>query len=1139
MSGKNINLSGVSDTRIALAASRLIDRTQGQSLIIAPTESRAKRLAQDLSFFTPVPVLVWPEMEPGTLRYEAKSPAELAARLQVLEKLSSGEPCVLVAPVLGALKKLPPKEEYAGESLRLSVGSAVDREDLIRRLGRLGYERADIAESPGQFAARGDIVDIFPTGREDPVRIELFDEEVDSLRLFDAQTQRSRHNLSHADISPAQLLIRRPEVFEAASRQVRQSYQKALARQAGPKEAGLLKERRDHLIDCIEEGMNLQYLEHFISYFYPEPEYIWDYFASPDFVLVDDPMRIREVLDFYEKESEETRRTILERGEGTPEDFRSLPEGKDYSLLRAMSARCDIYYCTPFTQQIPGVDRLDEIRPLTVRQAPSFNGHMELLEEELLRFSGLGYQVTLVCSSPERLSNMKEFLEHSGLSGKVALRQGILSRGFEYADEKILYITEADLFPHTKHRRRQREKGREIRTFADIQKGDYVVHENHGIGRFTGVEKLEVQGSVRDYLKICYAGEDVLYVPVDQMGSIQKYVGSDSLEPRIHRLSGGEWQRVKMRARKAIEDMASEFLELAAKREQAPGYAFDEDSAWQKEFEDAFEFEETADQLNAAEEIKRDMQSPKAMDRLLCGDVGYGKTEVAARGIFKCLEQGKQAVILAPTTLLANQHFHTLSARFSPYPFRVEMLSRFRTEKQQEKIIAQLRTGEIDLLIGTHRVLSGDVVFKDLGLLVVDEEQRFGVQHKEAIKKLKESVDVLTLSATPIPRTLHLSLIGVRNMSIIEEPPEDRYPVQTYVIEQEDHLLRDAIRRELGRGGQVFVVYNRVRGIRKIAAQFQEWVPEARIAVGHGQMGERELEDVMIGFVERDYDVLVSTTIIESGLDIPNANTIIILDADRLGLSQLYQLRGRVGRSSRLAYAYLVYKKDKVLSEIAEKRLRAIREFTEFGAGFHVAMRDLELRGAGNILGTEQSGHMLSIGYELYCKMVEEVVSELQGRPAADEGLKADTSVELSVPAYLPETYIADELTRLSMYKRIALIRDPRDRSDMLDELTDRFGDPPKEAENLLDVAMIRSMASSLGIGRVVLQHKKLVFLFESENGLTPEIFGVLLDAYGPALTIYGGVEPRIALLRSRTSALLQAMDLLKRVTAVPGKEKH
>lgn len=1136
--GKIINLSGISDTRIALAAARLARENQGQSLIVTPSESRAKRLAQDLSFFASVPVLVWPDMEPGALRYEAKSPAELAARLQVLEMVCSGAPCVVVAPVLGALKKLPPKEVYTANILHLSLSTVIDRDVLLRRLSRMGYERAEIVESPGQFVARGDIVDLYPPGMEDPLRVELFDENVDSLRLFDAQTQRSLENIDHVDIFPAQILIGQDQVYEAAAKRVRHAYQQALQTQRDADAVQRLKERRDYLIGCMEEGANLQYLEHYVSYFYQEPRVLRDYLTDPGFVMVDDPVRVREVFAFYEKESEETRKIILERGDGIPEDFHSLPEAKDLADLTAAGPGRDIYYCTPFTQQIPGVARLDEIRALSVRQAPSFNGHLELLGAEITRFLDRGYAVTVVCSSADRLVNMREYLDRSGLADRLTLLEGSLSRGFEDADEKILYISEADIFPHTKQRRRaHREKGQEIRTFSDIQKGDYVVHENHGIGQFTGVEKLEIQGGVRDYLKIRYAGEDVLYIPVDQMGSIQKYVGSDSIAPRVHRLSGGEWHRVKARAREAIAEMAAEFLELAAKRERASGFAFGADSAWQKEFEDAFEFEETADQLSAAAEIKQDMQSDRVMDRLLCGDVGYGKTEVAARAIFKCLEQGKQAVVLAPTTLLANQHFHTLSRRFSAYPFRVEMLSRFRTEAQQEKIIEKVKTGEVDLLIGTHRVLSGDVVYKDLGLLVIDEEQRFGVQHKETIKRLKESVDVLTLSATPIPRTLHLSLIGVRNMSVIEEPPEDRYPVQTYVMEQDDLLLRDVIRRELGRGGQVYVVYNRVRGIRKIAAQFAEWVPEARIAVGHGQMGERELEDVMIGFVEREYDVLVSTTIIESGLDIPNANTIIIMDADRLGLSQLYQLRGRVGRSTRMAYAYLVYKKDKVLSEIAEKRLRAIREFTEFGAGFHVAMRDLELRGAGNILGTEQSGHMLTIGYEMYCKLVEEVVNELQGRPVSASGPKADTSIELSIPAYLPETYIADELTRLSVYKRIALIRDRRDRSDMLDELMDRFGDLPAEASNLLDVALIRSLASSLGVGRIVLQHKNLVLLFESENLLTPEVFAALLDSYGTALTIFGGVEPRISLVRGKGPAILQTLDILERMTGVFEKE--
>ncbi|MCR4725242.1 MAG: transcription-repair coupling factor, partial [Clostridia bacterium] len=606
----------------------------------------------------------------------------------------------------------------------------------------------------------------------------------------------------------------------------------------------------------------------------------------------------------------------------------------------------------------------------------------------------------------------------------------------------------------------------------------------------------------------------------------------ESVAPKINRLSGGDWQKTKARAKAAIRDMAEDFLRLSAQRQMTPGYAFGPDSAWQKEFEDAFPFEETADQLRAAEEIKKDMQAGSAMDRLLCGDVGYGKTEVAARAIFKCLEEGKQAAVLVPTTILANQHYHTFLERFKDYPFNVEMLSRFRTEKQQEKVLKGLQTGDVDLVVGTHRLLSGDVKFKDLGLLVVDEEQRFGVEHKEAIKKLKTNVDVLTLSATPIPRTLHMSLIGVRDMSVLEEPPEDRYPVQTYVMEQDDLMVADAIRRELGRGGQVYVVYNRVSSIQTVARKIRELVPEANVAVGHGQMGERELEDVMMKFLEGEYNVLVATTIIESGLDIPNVNTMIIMDADRFGLSQLYQLRGRVGRSNRMAYAYLVYKKDKVLSEVAEKRLRAIREFTEFGAGFRVAMRDLELRGAGNILGVEQSGHMLSVGYELYCKLVEETVRELQGGATEEAQPEADTSVELGIPAFLPESYVADELTRLSMYKRIASIASDDDKFEVTDELLDRFGDLPKPAQNLLDIALIRSMASRCGISKVALQHRKLVLLFEEKNCLGPELFAALMDDYGMRLTIYGGVEPRVTLVLDKAPAQQEAEVILTTMLA-------
>ena len=1131
--GKLINLTGLSEIRIAPLAAKFIQERNGQGLILTTSASRAKRIASDLSFFTDARVLVLPDVESASFRYEAKSTAQLQEEIAGLAALGGDEDVIVVAPVLGALKKLPPPDVFFRDSVTLENGASFDRDDLIARLARMGYERETAAEAGGQFAVRGDIVDVFVPGGEDPVRIEFFDTDIDSIRRFDAATQRSKEVLDRVRIWPAQVMVRSEEAFARGLKNISSAYARSMRRPLSQEQLDKLRERRDYLIECIEEGMNYQYLEGFLSYFYEQPALAWDYMKDPAFLFVDDPSRMEEILNFYDKEEEENRRVILERCFGVPEDFRSLPDRADLKKTQAQAARCDVYYCTPFTQQIPYTDRLDEVVSFSTKQAPVFNGHMDLLEQELKRYAKNGYRIVIACSSEDRINNLKDFLGRVRLDNKVELRYGRLSQGTEYFDEKILYLSEADIFVHTKSQsRRKKSKGREIKAFTDIKKGDYVVHEAHGVGRFVGIEKLTVDGSQRDYLKIRYAGEDVLYVPVDQMESIQKYVGSESVAPKINRLSGGDWQKTKARAKAAIRDMAEDFLRLSAQRQMTPGYAFGPDSAWQKEFEDAFPFEETADQLRAAEEIKKDMQASSAMDRLLCGDVGYGKTEVAARAIFKCLEEGKQAAVLVPTTILANQHYHTFLERFKDYPFNVEMLSRFRTEKQQEKVLKGLQTGDVDLVVGTHRLLSGDVKFKDLGLLVVDEEQRFGVEHKEAIKKLKTNVDVLTLSATPIPRTLHMSLIGVRDMSVLEEPPEDRYPVQTYVMEQDDLMVADAIRRELGRGGQVYVVYNRVSSIQTVARKIRELVPEANVVVGHGQMGERELEDVMMKFLEGEYNVLVATTIIESGLDIPNVNTMIIMDADRFGLSQLYQLRGRVGRSNRMAYAYLVYKKDKVLSEVAEKRLRAIREFTEFGAGFRVAMRDLELRGAGNILGVEQSGHMLSVGYELYCKLVEETVRELQGGAAEEAKHEADTSVELGIPAFLPESYVADELTRLSMYKRIAAITSEEDKFEVTDELLDRFGDLPKPAENLLDIAFIRYMASKCGISKVALQHRKLVLLFEEHNCLGPELFAALLDDYGMRLTIYGGVEPRVTLVLDKAPAAQEAEVILTTMLA-------
>lgn len=1120
-----VNISGVSEGRAMPVASLIIKERGGQTLVVTSSHTKAKRLAEDLSFFVDQKIFVIPDEDQLFLKYEAKSHGGLEERLKALKALLSGESCVVIAPILGAVKKLAPRRIFEENTVRFTLGDEADLEAIKRNLSFMGYERASYIESKGQFSIRGGIVDVFPADSEYPYRIELFDTEVDSIRTFDPLTQRSVENMETVELYPAEQMVQEENLFRHAAEKLSRAYDAFAKKLAEPQREQLLQ-RKDQLLDFIENTANVQLLENYIHYFYDDTEYLWDYMNPGGVVMLEDPDRIREVLEFREKEDREDFKTILERGEAVPGDFKAFPSKADLEILYRQSP---VFLFSPFQKQLKGVDRLSASIAVSSKQAPVFNGRMDFLETELKGYLKQNYDVTIVCATDERIENLKNFTERFDLSHQIKLVKGSLTSGMEYPEERLVYLWDGDIFTTQKHRktRASEKKGKPIKTFTDIRKGDYVVHENHGIGKFVGVEQLTIQKVKKDYLKIKYAGEDMLYVPVEQMDMIQKYVGADGTAPRINKLSGGEWKKVKAKAKAAIVNMAKELLEISAERQARGGYAFAADSIWQREFEDLFPYEETADQLRCIKEIKEDMERPISMERLLCGDVGYGKTEVAARAIFKCAADGKQAAVLVPTTILANQHYYTFKDRFEKFPFKVEMLSRFRSEKQQETIIEAVKKGSVDVLIGTHRLLSKDIDFKDLGLLVIDEEQRFGVQHKESIKRLRKNVDVLTLSATPIPRTLHMSLIGIKDMSLIEEPPEERYPVQTYVLEQDNELIRDAIQRELDRDGQVYIVYNRIRGIYKIASQITELVPDAVVAVGHGQMNEKQLEDVMIGFVNRESNVLVATTIIESGIDIPNVNTIIILDADRFGLSQLYQLRGRVGRSTRMAYAYLMYQKDKVLTEVAEKRLRAIKEFTEFGAGFHIAMRDLEIRGAGNLLGTEQHGHMMNIGYELYCKLVDDAVRALGGEIVNPD--REETSIELDVPAYIAETYISDEILKLQMYKKIAAIRDEEDEGEILDELIDRFGEPPAEVENLIKVSYIRAMAEKAGISRIHEEQRKIVFDFHERNQLTPERVAALSAEFGMGILIHAGVKPFIKINHAGKNKLHQVIIFLNK----------
>lgn len=1142
-----INYSGISESRVLPVLGKITSE-KDQSIVIVSSDGRAKRLASDLSFFADgKEILTIPKDDGFFLRYEAKNHDLLIQRLKALKALETGEPVIIIVPVSAAIKHITPHESFAKKAVSIEAGKIIDMDGLKSDLIQMGYERMDMVDGRGQFSIRGGIIDCFTPDSDHPYRIELFGDEVDSIRTFDEESQRSIENLRKIEIYPAEQIIASDSIFENAVKNIEKeytAYAKKLEKKL-PEHSEKVLKTRDELVEYVKQVSNLQLLENYLHYFYEETEYIWDYMKDGN-IIIDDPDRIYEQLELMETESKADFEVLLQRGQVIPNDEKSLTGSRDF---KKVLTKKNVSIFTPFPKKIQGIETYDRIVNLNSRQVLQFEGKLNVFESELKTYLKKGYEVIIVCQSVSRLENLREFVDREELKGKISFREGNLSAGIDYPAEKKVWISENDIFAAHKQKKKKKfkDKGEKFQSFSDMKEGDYVVHENHGIGKFEGIQQLSLEGNKKDYIKIKYAGNDMLYVPVDEMDMVQKYIGGDNAVPKLNKLSGGEWKATKQKAKAEIAVMAKDLIDLYAKRTMNPGHAFQRDTVWQREFEDAFPFQETDDQLRAVEEIKADMEKPFSMDRLLCGDVGFGKTEVAARAIFKCLSESKQAAILVPTTILADQHYYTLKERFENFPFNVEVLSRFKTKSQQSEIIKKLEKGEVDLIIGTHRLLSKDVKFKDLGLLVVDEEQRFGVEDKETIKKLKTNVDVLTLSATPIPRTLNMSLTGIKDMSLIEEPPEERYPVQTYVLEQDDQLLKEVIERELDRGGQVYVVFNRVRGINQIAEKIEALVPEARVSVGHGQMNENMLEKTMLEFINGETNVLVSTTIVESGLDIPNANTMVIMDSDRYGLAQLYQLRGRVGRSNRMAYAYLMYKKDKVLNEQAEKRLKAIREFTEFGAGFKVAMKDLEIRGAGNLLGTAQSGHILNIGYELYCKMVDDAVRALQGEIINDS--KEETSVDLPLSAYIPEIYIENETLKLQMYKKIAAIRSDSEEDEIIDELTDRFGDVPKATMNLIRISHIRYLAQEIGAAKVhnvvsdtfgagrnmsgqrmkpVMQKVKIAFEFGEKNLLNGFALFNLSEEMGQKVFVHAGTKPMIRLTTDNKSMLDDTLKVLK-----------
>ena len=1029
-------------------------------LILAEDERRAREIYEDYRFYDRK-VYSYPAKDLLFFQADIHGNLLIRQRMKVIKALLEEKELTVVTSIDGCMDFLESLEKIKEQLIHYESDSTVDIEQLKNQLVALGYERVGQVEMPGQFSVRGGIVDIYCLTEENPWRIELWGDEIDSIRSFDPESQRSLENLEELTIYPA--------------------------------------------VEHIGDKDMVSFLDYF-----PEERTI---------IFLDEPNRLTEKGGAVEEEYRQSRMHREEKGS------RNLPENWLCSfeqLQKELNKRNCISVCALEPKQAGW--KVREKFYLEVKSISAYNNSFELLVKDLHHYKKQGYRIALLSGSRTRAERLAKDLQEEGLAafygqdydreicpGEIMVVYGHAKKGFEYPLIKFAVMTESDIFgQEQKKKKKKNYSGSRIQDFAELSIGDFVVHEKHGLGIYRGIEKVEVDRIVKDYIKIEYRGGSNLYIPATQLDCLQKYSGADaSKAPKLNKLGTQEWNKTKSKVRGAVKNIAKELVELYAVRQEKEGYVCGPDTVWQREFEEMFPYEETEDQLSAIEDAKRDMESTRIMDRLICGDVGYGKTEVALRAAFKEVQESRQVAYLAPTTILAQQIYNTFVQRMKEFPVRVELLCRFRTPAQQKKAIEDLKKGQVDVIIGTHRILSKDVQFKNLGLLIVDEEQRFGVTHKEKIKQLKKDVDVLTLTATPIPRTLHMSLIGIRDMSVLEEPPMDRMPIQTYVMEYDEETVREAINRELRRGGQVYYVYNRVTDIADVALRIAKLVPDARVDFAHGQMSERELENVMYSFVNGDIDVLVSTTIIETGLDISNVNTMIIHDSDRYGLSQLYQLRGRIGRSNRTAYAFLMYRKNVMLKETAEKRLAAIREYTDLGSGFKIAMRDLELRGAGNLLGAQQHGHMNAVGYDLYCKMLNEAVKEAKGIHTMED---FETSVDLNVDAYIPDSYISNEFQKLDIYKRIAGIETQQDYDDMLEELLDRFGEPGKAVLNLLAIAKLKAIAHQGYVTEIKQTGKIVRFTLYEKARLNTEGFPALMQKYRRGLQFKNEQEPKFIL---------------------------
>ncbi|MGL4109631.1 transcription-repair coupling factor [Clostridium sp. LP20] len=1110
-----IEVEGLSESGKAYFVSGIYEALERPVVIVTHSDMEAKNLYEDLNLYMNN-VYYFPAKDVVFYNIDAISGDLRWARLKVIKEILTKKKNIIVTSIDAFAAKYTPRNLFLSHKIKIKVEEEVDFKEITNLLVEGGYERVDMVEGKGEFSLRGGLLDVFPADSVYPYRIELFGDEIDSIRTFNTESQRSIEKVKSIEIFPAKEIVIDDEIVSGAIEFIKSEFESVLATNKDKDRDAKLRKTINKNIEVLEETHTFETIDSYLPFFYKESESLFDYLKDYIFIL-DEKVRSLGKLDSTYLEFNENYSVFLERGDILPSQGKLLMEKEE--LIETLEEKVDITLET-FSKNSEILRALYKIE-MNAATLHHYQGQLDLLIEDILKKKNEGYRTIILSGTRARGERLVDTLRDRGIEsnyrdkideialGEVVITFGNLLKGFECPEYKVCVISDKEVFGEAKRKlskKKTKSKGvSKIKSFADLKPGDYVVHANHGVGVYKGIKQIEVGGHKRDYLDIIYDKGDKLYVPVDQLDLVQKYIGSEGKSPKVNKLGGTEWQKAKAKVKKSINEIAQDLVKLYATRATMKGHKFAKDTAWQRQFEDEFPFQETPDQLTSLEEIKKDMESDKSMDRLLCGDVGYGKTEVAVRAAFKAVMEGKQVAFLVPTTILAEQHYKNIIKRFSDFPIKIDMISRFRSAKEQKATLQAVKEGNVDILIGTHRLVSKDIVFKDLGLLIVDEEQRFGVAQKEKIKNIKKNVDVLTLSATPIPRTLHMSLTGVRDISVIETPPEERYPIQTYVVEQNDQLIRDAIMREISRGGQVYFVHNRVEDIGKMASYVQNLVPESKVAIAHGQMTERQLEKEMIAFMANDFNVLVCTTIIETGIDIPNVNTIIIYDSDKMGLSQLYQLRGRVGRSNRIAYAYLLYTKDKVLTEVAEKRLKALKDFTELGSGFKIAMRDLEIRGAGNMMGSSQHGHMATVGYDLYCRMLEDTVKLIKGEIDKEP---IETTVDLKVDAYIPSSYIEDEIQKIEVYKKIAAIESLDEYMDIKEELEDRYSEIPEAVYNLMDIAYIKSRAKLLSIEEIKETPKDVIFKFVQGDEEHKEVFKKLMDKYKNNVILQFGETP-------------------------------